>query len=200
VLAPVGGDAPSHQQRHFGPLGPQGLEDGIGEEVLGFDPRQIPGDEALVVLPQPVGDVGYRRSRDQCLPGGVFEGVLDVSGGKAPGVPLGHQAVQHIRVALQEAHEGRAVGLARPSDLGNLHGDGPLSGADAGGLIAIAQSRLAPAPALVAASPAQEVALFGLEQLLDHEAGHRLHQGRHDVGVAVDATTEQSVKLLPNDH
>jgi hypothetical protein len=83
-----------------------------------------------------------------------------VPGGKASCVHLGHQALQHLGIALQEPHQGGAVGLPSASHLGDAHFHDPLGGADAPRLVAVAGAPLALSPALVAAPAAQEVCLL----------------------------------------
>ena len=83
------------------------------QEVLDRDLREVAGDEGLVVLPQPVGDLGDGGLRDEQLARGVSEGVLDVAGRQSPGAHLGDEVVQDVGVAVEKAHQARAVGLAR---------------------------------------------------------------------------------------
>jgi hypothetical protein len=82
VFSAVRGDAPGHEHRLLGPLGPKRLEDRVAEQVLDLDLGQVAGDEGLVVLPQPIGDLRDRALGDQQLAGRVSEGVLDVARGK----------------------------------------------------------------------------------------------------------------------
>lgn len=155
MFSPVAVDAEANKEGLFGPLSPQGLEDGVAKEVLDADLGQVPGTEGLVVLPELVGDLRDRRLGDEQLPGGVFEGVFDVSCRQAPGVHLGHQAIEDVRVALQETHESRAERLAGVTHLGQADMDRPFGGAD----------------------PSTEVVgLLGLQQFLDHQPRHRLDQ------------------------
>jgi hypothetical protein len=200
VLAAVRGDAPGNKQGLLGALAAQRLEDGVQEQVLDVDLGEVPGAEGLVVLPQPVGDLAHRRFGDQQLAGGVPEGVLDVAGRQAPGIHLGDQALQDVGVALQEAHQRRPVGLGAAADLRDPDIDRPLGRADVPGLIAIAQATPTLASSLVAAPAAENVSLFPFEQLLDHQARNGLDQRRDDIGLPVDAPSEQSLELLAHQH
>src|SRR5215213_7748558 len=73
--------------------------------------------KALIVLPQPVGDLADRGLGDQQLPGGIPEGVLHVPGGQATGIHFVDQRLQHLAVAVQEAHQARPERLAGTADL-----------------------------------------------------------------------------------
>jgi hypothetical protein len=84
VLAAFGVDRPGDEEGLLGPLAAERLEDGVGE-VLGRDLREVAGDKGLVVLPQPVGDLGDGGLRDEQLARSVSEGVLDVPGRQPPG-------------------------------------------------------------------------------------------------------------------
>ncbi len=107
VLPALGVDAPRHEQGLFDPLAAERLEDGVAEQMLDLDLGQVPGDEGLAVLPQLVRDLGERELEDEQLACGIPEGVLDVSCRKAPGVHLGHEAIEHVGVAVQKAPSAR---------------------------------------------------------------------------------------------
>ena len=191
-LRAVGGDAPADQQCLLRPVPAQRLKHRIDEQVLHLDAGQVAADEGLVVLPQPVGDLADRGLGDQQLPGRVPEGVLHVPGGQAAGVHLVDQRLQHLTVAVQEPHQRGPERLGGAADLRHRHVDEPLRGAQPAPLIAVPRAGLILAAAVVAAAAAEEVALLALQQLLHHQPGHRLHQRRDDVGLAVGAAGQQT--------
>ena len=68
VLAPVGGDAPADKQCLLRAVSAQRLKHRIDEQVLHLDAGQVPADEGLVVLPQPVGDLADRATWRSAAP------------------------------------------------------------------------------------------------------------------------------------
>src|SRR5947209_14522352 len=61
-------------------------KDRINEQVLHADLGEVPGDEGLVVLPEPVGDLGDARLGNQRLPRGIAKGIFYIAGGQPAGV------------------------------------------------------------------------------------------------------------------
>jgi len=80
VFAAVGGDAPADQQRLLRAVPAQRLEHRVDEHVLHLDLGQVAGEERLVVLPQPVGDLRHGALGDQQLTGRVAKRILHVAG------------------------------------------------------------------------------------------------------------------------
>jgi hypothetical protein len=178
----------------------QRLEHRVDEQVLHLHVRQVPADELLVVLPQPVGDLTHRGLGDQQLPGGVGERVLHVPGRQAAGVHLVDQGLEHLTVAVQKPHQARPERLARATHLRDRHVDEALRGAQPAPLVPVARPDLVALPAAVAATATQEVGLLALEQLLHHQPGHRLHQRRDDVRLTIHTTGEQLLQLRASHH
>ena len=178
----------------------QRLEHRVDEQVLDLELGQVTGDEGLVVLPQPVGDLADLAPRDQQFAGGVAEGILHVPSGQATGVHLVDQRFEHLAVAIQKAHQRRPERLTRAAHLRHRDVNEAFGSAQPAPLIPVAQTELLLTAALVSASAAEEVALLTLQQLLHHQPGHRLHQRRDDVLLMIDAATKQPLQLLTRDH
>jgi hypothetical protein len=79
VLSPFGVDALGDQEGLLGSLARERPEDGVAEQVLDGDVRQVPGREGIVVLPELIGDLRDGGLGDEQLARGVPEGVLDIS-------------------------------------------------------------------------------------------------------------------------
>jgi hypothetical protein len=200
VFAPVGGDAPGHQQGLLGAVAAEGLEHGIDKQVLDVDVGQAAGDEGLVVLPQPVGDLRNGRLGDQQLAGGIAEGILDIAGGQSPGIHLGDQSLEHLTVALQKAHQRRPKRLSRSADLRDSDINESFCGAQPATLITVARPELTLITALVAAPATKMVVLLTFQQLLDHQPRHHLNQRRDDIALTVHTPAQQRLELLASDH
>jgi hypothetical protein len=200
VLAAARVDAPGDKQCFFRAVAAQRLEHGIDEQVLHLDLGQVPADERLVVLPRPVGDLTDRALGDQQLTGRVAERVLHIPGGQSAGIHLGDQPIEHLTVAVQEAHQRRSERRPGAADLRHRYLDPALRGTDPTRLIAVPRTGLTLDPALVPTTAAQVVSLLGLQQLLHHQPGHRLHQHRDHVRLAINTTSEQLTQLLLGDH
>ena len=99
-------DAPGHEQGFFGPLGPKRLEDGVQEQVLDRDPREVPADEGLA----------SSQSRSVTSETADFDmssspvASLKASSASLVERPLGYISAtkrsKHLGVFLQKAHQG----------------------------------------------------------------------------------------------
>jgi hypothetical protein len=161
--------------------------------------RPVKG-EGLVVLPQPVGDLTDRALADQQLPGRVRERVLDIPSGQATRVHLGNQSIQHVTVAIEKAHQRRPERRHGPPHLRHRHLEQALGSADPTRLVTIARADLTLLAALVPAPAAQPVGLLALDQLLQHQPGHRLDQRGDNIALTIDTARQQLLQLFPGNH
>jgi hypothetical protein len=98
------------------------------------------------------------------------------------------------------ADQRRAERLGGAADLRDRHVDEPLRRAQPAPFVAVTRADLPIGSPVVAAAAAEEVRLLGLQQLLDHQPRHRLHQRRDDVRLTISTAGEQPGQLLTSDH
>ena len=126
---PLGSNRPGAQHR-FLPyaMQAQGLVDAVKEHIQRRKIPQIPflkpsysSHSASVTSLTPV-----RNSRH--TPFSSVKAGLDVLGGQAPGIHLGVQLLEHLRIALELLEQTRAKGFVGIADLGQIHPEPFLGG------------------------------------------------------------------------
>ena len=164
------------RQHGLAPLpGPKPLRDPVDEQINDVVFAQIAGDEVLVVRPQPLAQLGYRRPGQQQPPRPVLEGVLDVAYRKPTRQHLDRQILQRLAVALQMPAQLRAERLGRAGNLRRRIADEALRRLETTLANAIAIALASHLPVLVIIS-AKCVANLRLKTFLDDQARRQPHQ------------------------
>ncbi len=167
----------------------------VDEKVDDVKLSQVAGGELGVVLPQPLGQLGYSGPRQKQLLVPAGEGVLDVTGGAAAGQHFHRQALELRRAALDVPVDFGAERLVAARDLRCAVLDGALGGLDAGDAGAVAVSAAFLDSVLVVVVPPQGVSGLFLEGFLDDEAGCGTDEIRAAFGTD-EASADEIFKLL----
>lgn len=154
---------------------PDALGNAVHEEVGDVECAQIPGNEVLVVCPQPLADLRHRRSGQQQPSRLVLESIFDIAHRKPPRQHLDRQVLKTLGVALQMIPQ---LGAERPGRAGNLRRRIAYQAlrrlhASLANPIAMAPTRIAPVFVIV---PTQGVANLRLQPFLNDQARGQPHK------------------------
>ena len=151
------------------------LRDTVDEQVGGVVAAEVAAGERLVILPQPLADLGDRGGEEKRRAVVSTERVLDVAHAEAAGQHLHHKLLPSLAPALQLGPELRAERLVAARDLRRRVFHRPFGRLEPSDTVAVS---VAPAgiAAVLVVIPAESVAALRFQRLVDDQPGRKTHQ------------------------